>query len=59
MSSRVNCRLCRHYYVTWQPRHPNGCRAMGFVSLQMPAAQVFLNSGQECQLFSPKRSGGR
>lgn len=52
--SVINCRNCRHYYITWQPRNPNGCRVMGFMSKLMPSAHVLQNSGRECQLFSPK-----
>jgi len=51
---RPNCMGCRHFYITHQPRHPYGCRAIGFKSLQMPAVAVHMNSGLECQLFSPK-----
>jgi len=60
MTSKINCRDCRHYYITWQPKTPNGCRAMGFISQLLPSIHVFRNSGMECQSFSPKpRGSGR
>ncbi len=51
---RPNCLHCRHFYVTHQPSHPYGCRAMGFKSPQIPAVVVRMNSGLECQLFHAK-----
>ncbi|MDR2140610.1 MAG: uracil-DNA glycosylase [Deltaproteobacteria bacterium] len=49
-----NCRLCRHYFITWEASVPHGCRAMGFKSKYLPYIQVFRISGQNCQLFSPR-----
>ena len=54
------CRRCRHYFVTWEPKFPHGCRAMGFKSKKLPCVDVFATSGMPCQLFKekPKKSGG-
>ncbi|MGH2365475.1 MAG: hypothetical protein ACRDGF_00410 [Chloroflexota bacterium] len=48
---RITCRGCRHYYVTWDPRLPHGCRFMNFKSRQHPALVVYEASGLECQAF--------
>ena len=37
---RIDCRRCEHYYVTWDKKHPHGCRAMGFKSMQLPSLVV-------------------
>ncbi|MCL2029007.1 MAG: uracil-DNA glycosylase [Deltaproteobacteria bacterium] len=50
----MNCRRCRHYYITWEPGTPHGCRLMGFKSQNLPAMVVRSNSGQECQGYAPK-----
>lgn len=60
MTQRINCLKCRHYYVTWDPRYPRGCRAFGFKSQTMPSLQVLSSSGRPCLNFEPKgRAGGR
>jgi len=51
---RINCRQCVHYFVTWQPKQPHGCKAYGFKSPQMPSLAVFQSSGSECHLFTQK-----
>ncbi|MDR0354259.1 MAG: uracil-DNA glycosylase [Deltaproteobacteria bacterium] len=51
-----NCRNCRHYFVTWEPRNPHGCKALGFKSSYLPHVHVFRTSGTPCQLFSLKKS---
>ncbi|MDR2946142.1 MAG: uracil-DNA glycosylase [Candidatus Adiutrix sp.] len=55
MEHRINCRQCRHFFITWEPRTPNGCRAMGFKSQVLPSIHVFQNSGVECRMFTPRR----
>jgi len=49
-----NCYKCNYYYVTWDPQRPNGCKAMGFKSKQLPSITVYRSSGKPCQLFSEK-----
>lgn len=49
-----SCRRCAHYYVTWDPRRPCGCRAMGFKSRTLPCLVVLRHSGVPCRAFSPK-----
>ncbi|RLB31479.1 MAG: hypothetical protein DRH20_15700 [Deltaproteobacteria bacterium] len=50
------CRLCKHFYITYDPRFPYGCRAMGFKSLRMPGVTVQEASGMQCESFSPKEN---
>ena len=58
-SLRQLCIACRHYFVTWDPSAPYGCRAMGFKGPQIPSVTVFQSSGMECQLFDPKKKNKR
>jgi hypothetical protein len=51
---RPNCMACLHFYVTYEPAFPYGCRALGFKSAQYPAITVFASSGMHCQLFVRK-----
>ena len=51
---RINCRRCQHYFVTWEPTKPHGCRAYGFKSPQIPSLVVFQSSGSDCAMFEQK-----
>jgi hypothetical protein len=54
-ASRVNCIKCRFYYVTWEKKHPHGCRRMNFKSREVPSLVVRKSSsGMDCLLFEPK-----
>jgi|GEM_PF-312876 len=48
---RIDCRKCHHYFVTWEPAQPHGCRAMGFKCHLIPSAVVYQNSGCECRAY--------
>jgi hypothetical protein len=50
-----NCLQCKHYYITYEPSLPYGCRAMRFKSARNPAQVVFSSSGIHCQLFMLKK----
>lgn len=54
---RKNCMKCRHYYVTWDPGAPRGCRAFGFKSQAMPSQVVLASSGKPCLNFEAKEKG--
>jgi hypothetical protein len=54
-SGRPRCIRCAHYFVTWRPAKPHGCRAMGFRSAHDPALVVFQSSGMHCHLFKPNQ----
>lgn len=53
-SPAVLCRTCKHYRVSWDPRAPHSCTALGFKSNRMPSVIVYESSGIECQLHEPK-----
>ncbi|WP_136805402.1 uracil-DNA glycosylase [Desulfosediminicola flagellatus] len=50
-----NCYKCTHYFITYEPAKPYGCRAMRFKSNRNPARVVYESSGIICQLFTPKK----
>lgn len=53
----VNCHRCRHFYVTWDPRFPNGCRALNFKTREIPSMVVLRSSGEPCHFYNPKDPG--
>ncbi|OLN24210.1 uracil-DNA glycosylase [Domibacillus antri] len=54
MSNEPNCLKCRHFYVTWDPAAPRGCRGYGFKTKQVPSIVVRGSSGHPCYKFSAK-----
>jgi len=57
-TQRIDCMKCRHYYVTWDPNYPKGCRAFGFKSHAMPSIAVRSSSGKPCMSFESKSDNG-
>lgn len=53
-NARPDCTRCAHFFVTWEPEHPKGCRAYGFRAKADPCVVVERESGQPCQLFEAK-----
>ncbi|NBT84002.1 MAG: uracil-DNA glycosylase [Betaproteobacteria bacterium] len=55
----VNCRRCRHYYVTWDKKFPQGCKLYGVKSKQAPSIAVLDATGDPCAHWqeNPKVSG--
>lgn len=51
---KINCYKCKNYYVTWDPRFPCGCRAIGFKGKEIPSISVRKNTGIDCQFFEEK-----
>jgi len=52
----ITCHQCIHYYVTWDPQFPHGCRIMEFKSQQMPNIEVRRTMhGKGCLLFEVKK----
>lgn len=49
------CINCIYYYTTWDRNLPHGCKAYGFKSQKSPIESVKKVSGQDCQLFKPKK----
>lgn len=56
MINRIICQKCVHYYVTWEPSRPHGCRAYGFKSKFLPSVVVKNSSGSECNFFKQKNN---
>ena len=50
-----DCRRCRWFYITWDPKKPYGCRAMQFKSQKLPALEVLEADGSVCISFTQKR----
>jgi len=54
---RPVCRNCRHYYITFDPKMPYGCRRFNIKSRETPS-QVVAQAGMgECQGFEAKAVG--
>lgn len=49
------CLTCRHYFVTWDPNFPYGCRAFRFKSAGMPCFDVKSASQMQCLKFEPRK----
>ena len=54
MSVKPNCYKCKHFYITWEPHLPYGCRAMEFKSKQLPSQAVFEASDEHCLRYEEK-----
>ncbi len=52
----INCRKCKHFYITWDKKFPYGCRAINFKSKKLPSMEVKLTSGIDCTKFSSKKN---
>ncbi|MDF2961716.1 MAG: hypothetical protein K0S39_3451 [Paenibacillus sp.] len=53
-TKRIDCMKCRHFYITWDPSFPRGCRAFGFKTQTMPSMTILSSSGKPCMNFEPK-----
>lgn len=53
-NQRTNCYKCVYFYVSWDKNFPNGCRAFGFKTREMPSVSVYKSSGKSCQAFKSK-----
>ncbi len=51
---RINCFHCSHFFITWDKSFPNGCKAFGFKTRQLPSISVQQASGARCAAFQPK-----
>ena len=52
--NNTNCNKCQHFYVTYKPKFPHGCKAFGVISKKLPYLEVKRISGIDCALFSNK-----
>jgi hypothetical protein len=51
---RIDCMKCKHFYITWDPNFPRGCKAFGFKTRTLPSAQVLSSSGSPCMNYEHK-----
>lgn len=49
-----NCRLCKHFAISWDPDRPYACRAFGFKARVLPSWEVYRADGSDCKLFAGK-----
>lgn len=49
---RPKCANCAHYYITYDPHFPYGCRAMNIKSKLPPHREVEAAAGMACQTFT-------
>jgi hypothetical protein len=52
---RAKCTDCAHYYITYDPLFPYGCRAMNIKSKRPPHTEVEAAAGIECQTFARRQ----
>ena len=50
----IACGRCQHYFVTYDPKRPRGCKKFGFKSLQSPSLEVFAATGTNCAHYEEK-----
>jgi hypothetical protein len=53
--STPNCSQCRHFYITWNAKTPNGCRRFGIESKDKPSTIVAMAGLGDCQGFEAKK----
>ncbi|GHV08773.1 hypothetical protein AGMMS50229_17720 [Campylobacterota bacterium] len=51
---RLDCRKCRHFFVTWERSFPYGCKFFGFKGKNLPSTMVLASSGAPCEQYQPK-----
>jgi hypothetical protein len=49
---RIDCRKCRHYYITWEASFPHGCTLYEFKGKLMPSGTVWEATGKACEHFA-------
>ncbi len=58
-TGRPECHRCAAYFITYDPRHPYGCRTFSVKSKLAPSLVVRNASGEECHAFEPKQKPPR
>lgn len=54
-TNRVNCKNCKNYFITWDPRFPNGCRLFGVKSGELPSLVVYKSLGKACENYVDRK----
>ena len=50
----IGCNSCKYFYISWNKKYPYGCRAMGFMSSNLPSVAVLEIEGRDCLSFVEK-----
>jgi len=53
--SKPNCTQCKHFYITWDPKIPNGCRRFGIQCKDLPSRVVAQAGMGDCTGFEAKK----
>lgn len=53
--TKISCHKCKYYFVTWDPKHPKGCKLFGFKSAGAPSIAVYSSTGAECNGYEEKQ----
>lgn len=54
--AKPNCMQCKHFFITYEPRTPKGCRKFSIKTAAIPSTVVKSTSGDECNGFEAKES---
>lgn len=52
---KPNCSQCRHFYITWDQKTPNGCRRFGIQCKETPTKIIAAAGLGDCQGYEEKR----
>lgn len=53
MDKKPNCMNCQHFFITYDPRTPRGCKLYKLQSRELPS-QIVKMAGTECMGFKEK-----
>lgn len=56
MDKRKNCFQCKHFYITWDVKHPKGCKVYQVKSAELPWVIVAMSTKEGCVGFEAKDS---
>ena len=51
---KINCTRCKHYMVTWDLKHPKGCKLFNVKSSRIPAQVVYEATSMQCEHYCEK-----
>lgn len=57
-TQRIPCMRCKHYYSTFDPNLPRGCKLYQFQSATIPYILVKQSTGKDCTSFEEKVKKG-
>ena len=53
---RISCHGCQHFFITYDPQRPWGCRKFGFKGKNLPAQTVYEATGMQCAYYTANPS---